>query len=149
MIPIAFLILDSHGLSKTGGRNNKGRTTVSWKGGGHKRRYRQIDFKRYNLNGHVRALEYDPNRSAHLARIVNSKGKESYIIAPEHLNVGMSIFSGGTADIKLGNSLRVRDIPVGTFIHNIEIHTFWIQICHKTIIPEFDQKSIIPRIFSK
>ena len=92
------------------------------RGGGHKRRYRQIDFKRYNLNGHVRAIEYDPNRSAHLARVFTSKGNECYIIAPENLTVGMPVFSGGVADIKLGNSLRVRDIPVGTFIHNIEIN---------------------------
>jgi large subunit ribosomal protein L2 len=95
--------------------------TSKYRGGGHKKRYRQIDLKRYDLNGYVRAIEYDPNRSAHLARVVTSKGKECYIIAPENLAVGMSIFSGGATDIKLGNSLRIKDIPVGTFVHNIEI----------------------------
>ena len=110
-------------LRKKGGRNNTGRITVRRRGGGHRRRYRIIDYKRdkYGINGKVATVEYDPNRSAHLARIVTPKGKECYIIAPENLNVGMSIYSGGVADIKLGNSLRVRDIPIGTFLHNIEI----------------------------
>jgi large subunit ribosomal protein L2 len=116
--PIKHLL---QGLTKSGGRNNTGRTTVFHRGGGHKRRYRQIDFKRYSLSGHVKAIEYDPNRSAHLARIITSKGKECYILAPENLTIGMPIFSGEVADIKVGNSLRVRDIPIGTFLHNIEI----------------------------
>jgi large subunit ribosomal protein L2 len=109
------------GLTKSGGRNNTGRTTVFNRGGGHKRRYRQIDFKRYNLNGEVTAIEYDPNRSANIARILDSNGIERYIIAPDSLNKGMNIFSGNEVDIKLGNSLKIRDIPVGTFVHNVEI----------------------------
>ncbi|MCE7793864.1 50S ribosomal protein L2 [Salipaludibacillus sp. CUR1] len=110
-------------LHKRGGRNNQGRLTVRHQGGGHKRQYRIIDFKRDKdgIPGRVATIEYDPNRSANIALINYADGEKRYILAPKNLKVGMEIMSGKDADIKVGNALQLRDIPVGTVIHNIEL----------------------------
>ena len=110
-------------MSKTAGRNNTGRITVRHHGGGHKRKYRVIDFKRTtdNVVAKVATIEYDPNRTANIALIVYSNGVKSYILAPKGLEVGMTVVSGPEADIKVGNALPLANIPVGTLIHNIEL----------------------------
>ena len=110
-------------LKKNGGRNNQGRITVRHHGGGEKRKYRLIDFKRdkRDIPGKVATIEYDPNRSANIALINYRDGEKRYIIAPKGLTVGMEIMAGETADIKVGNSLPLLSIPVGTVIHNIEL----------------------------
>lgn len=110
-------------LSKTGGRNNNGRITTRHIGGGHKRLYRIIDFKRNKdgIPGKVATIEYDPNRSANIALIHYLDGEKRYILAPKGLEVGTTIFSGNDADIKVGNCLELQFIPEGTFIHNIEL----------------------------
>ena len=109
--------------SKTAGRNSYGRITVRHRGGGHKRQYRLIDFKRVkdDVPAIVKAIEYDPNRSANIALIVYADGVKSYILAPKGLEVGQQVQSGKNADIKVGNTLALADIPVGTVIHNIEL----------------------------
>ncbi|GAK04732.1 LOW QUALITY PROTEIN: LSU ribosomal protein L2p [Geomicrobium sp. JCM 19037] len=110
-------------LSKKAGRNNQGRLTTRHQGGGHKRKYRMIDFKRNKdqVEGRVATIEYDPNRSANIALIHYMDGEKRYILAPKGLKVGNSIYSGSEADIKLGNALELKDIPVGTNVHNIEL----------------------------
>lgn len=110
-------------ISKTAGRNSNGRLTVRHKGGGAKRKYRIIDFKR-NKDGvpaKVAAIEYDPNRTAYIALLTYNDGEKRYIIAPNGLKVGDMVESGENADIKVGNALKLKDIPVGTVIHNIEL----------------------------
>lgn len=110
-------------LSKHGGRNQQGRLTVRHQGGGHKRLYRVIDFKR-NKDGvpaKVATIEYDPNRSARIALLNYVDGEKRYILAPNGLKVGDDIMSGKGADIKTGNALALKDIPVGTLVHNIEL----------------------------
>ncbi len=111
-------------LKKTGGRNNMGRITARRRGGGHKRRYRLIDFKRNKdgVPGRVKTIEYDPNRSANIALIWYADGEKRYIVAPLGLDVGQTVLSGPQADPSPGNSLRLADIPVGLMIHNIELH---------------------------
>ena len=111
-------------LNKKGGRNANGRITVRHKGGGEKRKYRIIDFKRNKdgVEGKVASIEYDPNRSANIALIKYVDGEKRYIIAPEGLKVGMSVYSGEKVDITVGNCLPLNNIPVGTTIHNIELH---------------------------
>lgn len=111
-------------IRKKGGRNSRGVVTVRHRGGGHKRRYRIIDFRRDKLNvpGKVETIEYDPNRSARIALICYTDGERRYIIAPVGLAVGDTVMSGPTADIRQGNALPIRNIPLGTVIHNIEIH---------------------------
>ncbi len=108
---------------RTGGRNNRGRLTMRHQGGGHKQRYRIIDFKRDKIGvpGKVAAIEYDPNRSARLALIHYQDGEKRYILAPLNLQVGTTIVSAADADIKVGNTLPLRHIPVGTTIHAIEL----------------------------
>ena len=110
-------------LPKTAGRNNQGRMTARNKGGGHKTLYRIIDFKRRTdgVRGEVIALEYDPNRSAHIALIQNEDGTKRYIVRPAGLNVGDKIMDGAEADIRIGNAMPLRNIPVGTTIHNVEL----------------------------
>jgi len=110
-------------LKKKGGRNNQGKITVRHQGGGAKRRYRLIDFKRDkdNINGVVTAIEYDPNRSCNIALITYQDGEKRYIIAPKELSVGNIIVSGDQVDIKPGNSMLIMNIPVGTLIHNVEL----------------------------
>jgi len=110
-------------LKKTGGRNSQGRITARFRGGGAKRKYRIIDFKRDKdgVPGKVAAIEYDPNRTANIALIHYADGEKRYILAPNKLKVGDIIESGENADIKVGNALPLRKIPVGTTIHNIEL----------------------------
>ena len=110
-------------IKKNGGRNNQGKITVRHQGGGAKRKYRIIDFKRNKLNvpGVVASIEYDPNRTANIALINYADGEKRYIIAPKNLKVGMEVMSGENADIKVGNALPIMLIPVGTTIHNIEL----------------------------
>ena len=110
-------------LKKTGGRNNQGRITVRHRGGGEKRKYRIIDFKRDKdgIIGTVASIEYDPNRSANIALIQYADGEKRYIIAPKGLKVGNKIESGENADIKVGNTLPLEKIPEGTVVHNVEL----------------------------
>ena len=110
-------------MKKNGGRNNQGKITVRHQGGGVKRRYRIIDFKRNKLNvpGSVASIEYDPNRTANIALINYADGEKRYIIAPKGLEVGATIEAGENTDIKVGNALPIMNIPVGTMIHNIEL----------------------------
>ena len=113
----------TEGLSKSGGRNNTGRITVWTKGGGHKRRYRLIDFRRrkFDVPAVVERLEYDPNRTAFIALLKYADGEQSYILAPQRLNVGDQVIAGQKVDVKPGNAMALRSIPVGTLIHNVEI----------------------------
>ena len=110
-------------ISKTGGRNNQGRMTVQHIGGGAKRKYRLIDFKRnkFGVTGKVSSIEYDPNRSANIALITYLDGEKRYIIAPKDLKVGMIIEAGVACDIKVGNAMQLANIPVGTLVHNVEL----------------------------
>ncbi len=112
----------TRGKVRTGGRNNKGQLTSWWRGGGHKKRYRDIDFKRekYGIPAKVASVEYDPNRSARIALLVYADGEKRYIISPNGLQIGQVIVSGPTADIVTGNALPLRSIPVGTVVHAIE-----------------------------
>ncbi len=111
------------GISKSGGRNNSGRITSWHKGGGHKRKYRLIDFKRtkFDVEGTVERIEYDPNRSSFIALIKYSDGEQNYIIAPQKLAKGDKIVSSLKADIKPGNSMPLNAVPVGTIVHNVEL----------------------------
>ena len=110
-------------LKKTGGRNNNGRITTRHQGGGHKRRYRVVDFKRVKdgVPAKVAAIEYDPNRSARIALLHYADGAKSYILAPARMRVGATVESGPTADIKPGNALPLENIPTGTMVHNVEL----------------------------
>ena len=113
----------TEGLSKSGGRNNLGRITARFKGGGHKRTYRIVDFKRRKADvpATVERLEYDPNRSAFIALIRYADGEQSYILAPQRLAVGDTVVSGASVDVKPGNAMPIGNIPVGTIVHNVEI----------------------------
>lgn len=110
-------------LPKKAGRNAQGRVTVRHRGGGHKRRYRVIDFKRdkFGIPARVDSIEYDPNRSARIALLVYADGEKRYIIAPLGLKVNDNVESGADADIRVGNTLPIANIPVGTLVHNIEL----------------------------
>ena len=113
----------SRGKKSTGGRNNNGRITTRFRGGGVKRRYRDIDFRR-NKDGipaTVKAIEYDPNRSANIALLFYADGEKRYILAPNKLEIGTTIMSGEKAEPKIGNAMKLKDIPVGFEIHNIEM----------------------------
>lgn len=111
-------------MNKHAGRNNYGRITVRHRGGGNRRKYRIIDFKRqkFDVPGKVLTLEYDPNRSSHIALVKYADGEKRYIIAPQGLTVGQEIIAGAGVDIKIGNALPLASIPVGTFVHNIELY---------------------------
>jgi large subunit ribosomal protein L2 len=113
----------TRGKSGTGGRNNRGQLTSWFRGGGHKRRYREIDFRRdkRGIPGKVAAIEYDPNRSARIARVHYSDGEKRYILCPDGLQVGAVVMAGEQAEINVGNALPLRQIPLGTVIHNIEL----------------------------
>ena len=113
----------TQGLTKSGGRNNSGHVTSWHRGGGHKRRYRMIDFKRTKtgMMATVERLEYDPNRTAFIALITYDDGEQSYILAPQRLAVGDKVMSGTGSDIKPGNALPLASIPVGTLVHNVEL----------------------------
>jgi large subunit ribosomal protein L2 len=112
------------GLRKRAGRNNEGRVTVRHRGGGNKRLYRIIDFKRNKIGipGRVASIEYDPNRSARIALVVYADGEKRYILAPLDLKVGAQLLAGPTAEMRVGNALPLRNIPLGTMIHNIEMY---------------------------
>ncbi|RHV91306.1 50S ribosomal protein L2 [Lachnospiraceae bacterium OF09-33XD] len=111
-------------LNKASGRNNQGKITVRHHGGGSRRKYRIIDFKRFkdDVPAFVKAIEYDPNRTANIALICYADGEKAYILAPEGLKVGMKIMNGPNAEVRPGNCLPLADIPVGTMVHNIELH---------------------------
>ena len=111
------------GLSKSGGRNHHGRITSRRRGGGHKRRYRRIDFRRdkFGIPGKIAAIEYDPNRSSNIALVHYADGEKRYILHPRGLEVGTTIMSGPDADIKVGNALPLANVPLGTVVHNIEL----------------------------
>jgi large subunit ribosomal protein L2 len=113
----------TEGLNKTGGRNNAGHVTMWQRGGGHKRRYRLIDWKRdkRNAEGTIERLEYDPNRSAHIALVKYPDGELRYILAPQRLKEGDKVISGDKVDVKPGNAMPLKGMPVGTIIHNIEL----------------------------
>jgi large subunit ribosomal protein L2 len=113
----------TEGKREKGGRNNHGRTTVRWRGGGHKQRYRIIDFKRtkHDMPADVQRLEYDPNRSAFIALIRYEDGELAYILAPQRVKEGDRVVSGERVDVKPGNAMPMRNIPVGTIVHNVEM----------------------------
>ncbi|GAB3117882.1 50S ribosomal protein L2 [Novispirillum itersonii] len=114
----------TEGLTKSGGRNNTGRITVWQRGGGHKRRYRLIDFKRngkLGIPGTVDRLEYDPNRTAFIALIRYEDGEQAYILAPQRLKAGDIVIADAKADIKPGNAMQLKNMPVGTIVHNVEL----------------------------
>ena len=110
-------------LKKSGGRNNNGRITSRRRGGGHRRHYRIIDFKRdkFDIPARVDSIEYDPNRSAHIALLIYADGEKRYILAPQKLEVGATVISSESAPIKVGNSLMLENIPAGSVVHNIEM----------------------------
>jgi large subunit ribosomal protein L2 len=110
-------------IKRSGGRNASGKMTMRYIGGGHKRMYRIIDFKRekFGVPGTVKTIEYDPNRTSRIALVFYSDGEKRYIIAPNGLNVGQTIMSGSNAEPEIGNTLYIKDIPLGTLIHNIEL----------------------------
>ena len=111
-------------LRKSGGRNNNGRITVRRRGGGHKRRYRVIDFKRdkFDIPAKVATIEYDPNRSANIALLYYSDGEKRYILAPQDLQLGDKLVSSSSAELKVGNALCLKNIPTGLTVHNIEMY---------------------------
>lgn len=113
----------TEGLTKAGGRNNLGRTTVWTQGGGHKRLYRKIDFKRrkWDVTGTVERLEYDPNRTAFIALVNYDDGEQAYILAPQRIQVGDQIVSGERVDVKPGNAMPLSAMPIGTIVHNVEL----------------------------
>ena len=113
----------TEGKHSTGGRNNYGRITVRWRGGGHKRAYRMIDFKRrkFDMPATVERLEYDPNRTAFIALIKYEDGELAYILAPQRLAVGDTVIAGEQADVKPGNAMPLAAMPVGTIVHNVEM----------------------------
>jgi large subunit ribosomal protein L2 len=113
----------TEGKTKSGGRNNSGQLTSWWRGGGHKQRYRIIDFKRdkHGVPAKVATIEYDPNRSARIALLHYADGEKRYILWPEGLKVGSQVVSGEAAEVNLGNALPLRRIPLGTVVHNIEL----------------------------
>jgi large subunit ribosomal protein L2 len=112
------------GLTKSGGRNSRGRKTARHRGGGAKRAYRRVDFKRRKdgVPARVATIEYDPNRSAYIALLHYADGEKRYILAPQRLRVGMTVASGDAADITVGNCLPLRRMPIGTVVHNVELH---------------------------
>jgi len=118
--PVKGLVEGKH---STGGRNNNGRVTVRWRGGGHKRAYRLIDFKRRKLDivGTIERLEYDPNRTAYIALVRYADGELKYILAPQRLGAGDTIVASKSADVKPGNAMPLQAMPVGTIVHNIEL----------------------------
>jgi large subunit ribosomal protein L2 len=118
--PEKSLLVPNH---RSKGRNNQGRITIRHKGGGHKRRYRLIDFKRnkYDIDGQVLSIEYDPNRNANIALIGYKDGEKRYILHPEKLNIGDTVNSGQNVLIQTGNSLPLKNIPLGTDVHNVEL----------------------------
>ncbi len=113
----------TEGLTKSGGRNNKGRITARRRGGGHKRAYRLVDFKRtkFDVPGTIERIEYDPNRTAYIALIKYEDGEQSYILAPQRVGVGDVVIAGNKVDVKPGNAMPLGSVPIGTIVHNVEL----------------------------
>jgi large subunit ribosomal protein L2 len=113
----------TEGQTRHGGRNNTGRVTVRWQGGGHKQRYRLIDFKRrkFDVPGRIERLEFDPNRTSFIALVKYKDGELAYILAPQRIAVGDTVISGDRVDVKPGNAMRLAAMPVGTIVHNVEM----------------------------
>ncbi len=113
----------TEGLTKSGGRNNKGRITARRRGGGHKRAYRLVDFKRtkFDVPGTIERIEYDPNRTAFIALVNYEDGEQSYILAPQRVSVGDAIIAGNRVDVKPGNAMPLASVPIGTIVHNVEL----------------------------
>ena len=113
----------TEGITKSGGRNNHGRITMRHIGGGHKRSYRQVDFKRrkFDLPATVERIEYDPNRTAFIALVNYADGEQAYILAPQRLAVGDAVVSGDKVDVKPGNAMKLANMPIGTIVHNVEM----------------------------
>src|SRR3984885_11215594 len=113
----------TEGKSSTGGRNNNGHITSRYRGGGHKQSYRKIDFKRrkFDVPAKVERLEYDPNRTAFIALITYADGEQAYILAPQRIAVGDTVISADRADIKPGNAMPLKNMPIGTIVHNVEM----------------------------
>ena len=113
----------TEGLTKSGGRNNKGRITARRRGGGHKRAYRLVDFKRtkFDVPGTIDRIEYDPNRTAFIALVKYEDGDQSYILAPQRVGVGDVIIAGNRVDVKPGNAMPLASVPIGTIVHNVEL----------------------------
>jgi large subunit ribosomal protein L2 len=113
----------TEGQNQTGGRNNFGRITLRFRGGGHKQAYRLIDFKRrkFDQPATVERIEYDPNRTAFIALLNYADGEQAYILAPQKLKVGDTVVAGEKTDVQIGNAMQLRNIPVGTFVHNVEM----------------------------
>ena len=113
----------TEGQNQTGGRNNFGRITLRFRGGGHKQAYRLIDFKRrkFDAPATVERIEYDPNRTSFIALINYADGEQAYILAPQKLKVGDTVVAGEKTDVQIGNAMQLRNIPVGTFVHNVEM----------------------------
>jgi len=113
----------TEGLSSSGGRNNAGRITARRRGGGHKRTYRMVDFKRrkFDVEGTVERIEYDPNRTAFIALIKYADGEQAYIVAPQRLAAGDKVIAGESTDVKPGNAMLLKSVPIGTIVHNIEM----------------------------
>src|SRR5829696_8747307 len=111
------------GISSSGGRNNHGHTTTRFRGGGHKRSYRLVDFKRrkFDVAGTVERLEYDPNRTAFIALVKYEDGELAYILAPQRLQAGDKVVAGDRVDVKPGNAAPLKSVPVGTIVHNVEL----------------------------
>src|SRR3546814_15746307 len=115
----------TEGLTKKAGRNNTGRITARRRGGGHKQRYRLVDFKRrkFDMVGTVERLEYDPNRTAFIALITYEDGEQAYILAPQRLGPGDKVIAGERTDVKPGNAMPLRSLPIGTIVHNVDQNT--------------------------
>ncbi|MDH3236396.1 MAG: 50S ribosomal protein L2, partial [Alphaproteobacteria bacterium] len=113
----------TEGLTKSGGRNNHGRMTSRRRGGGHKRRYRVVDFKRnkFDVPAKVERLEYDPNRTAFIALVTYEDGEQAYILAPQRVKAGDQVIASERADVKPGNAMPLKSIPIGTIVHNVEM----------------------------
>lgn len=113
----------TEGKHSTGGRNNLGRVTLRFRGGGHKKAYRLIDFKRrkFDMPATVDRIEYDPNRTAFIALLTYTDGEQAYILAPQKLKVGDTVVAGEKTDVQIGNAMKLRFVPVGTFLHNVEM----------------------------
>src|SRR6185503_17646466 len=113
----------TEGKSSSGGRNNNGRITVRFRGGGHKKTLRTVDFKRrkFDVPAKVERLEYDPNRTAFIALITYADGEQAYILAPQRIAVGDTVISAERADIKPGNAMPLKNMPIGTIVHNVEM----------------------------
>src|SRR3546814_7873948 len=139
----------TEGLNKSGGRNNQGRTTSFWRGGGAKRRYRLIDFKRRKFgSATVERLEYDPNRTGFIALLRYEDGEQSYILAPQRLQAGDRVESGERVDVRPGNAMPLKSVPIGTIVHNVELrseeHTSELQSLMRISYAVFCLKKKIP-----